>query len=97
MRKFLTLVLLCGMISMGSGCAGLSEMSEADVNKIKQLSDVARSFGPRGRAELRVGRPFIAGLVEGVIVIPGFEADLAAEGDSADAFEPAFPEASTTK
>ena len=73
----LVCVVLCG------GCGGLSGVTPADIEKVEKLSNIARQYGPQGSASLRAGRPFIAALIEGVIVIPGFEVDLSAAADSA--------------
>lgn len=67
-----------------AGCGDLNKWSDADIQKARELSKIAQSWGPQGRIGVRAGRPFVAGLVEGVILIPGFEADVSAEAAATD-------------
>ena len=64
------------------GCGGPTEKwTQEDVAVVRELGAIAKEFGPRARASLRTGRPFVAGIINGVIVIPGTEIDVDISAD----------------
>ncbi len=78
MKKIMILAaLVCGLCS----CGGVS-LNKADIENVQALSDIVQSYGPRGSLRARAGRPVIAGIINGVILVPGFEIDAEVDADS---------------
>ena len=76
------MLLLC--TTTGLACsASVGNLTDKDIDKIDKLSGIAQSWGPEGSLRIRAGRPFLAALVEGVLVIPGLEIDMDASADPA--------------
>jgi hypothetical protein len=64
------------------GCGGaLKDWSPEDLDKLARVAGIVDHFGPRADASLRTGRPIIIGMVNGFIVIPGTELDIAVSAD----------------
>ncbi len=80
------IVFSIGLLPIQCACsANVANLTDNDIDRIAKLSEIAQSWGPEGRLRIRAGRPFLAGLFEGVLVIPGVEIDMDASADPARA------------
>lgn len=93
-----TFVLSFTLLAVQCGCsANVANLTDNDIDRIGALSDIAKSWGPEGSLRIRAGRPFLAGLFEGVLVIPGVEIDMDASADPARAPANETPESIPTE